>query len=222
MPDDINDDQNAPRIVSEPNEVVDGLTIRQWAEHYLTAAFAAPGGPSNPLHDPTGAAAVSFNSAGGPMYFITEAHAGLTRTFNVAHGTDVLLPIAFAEDTEGSGISPSIPNFNGTAAAEVLRVMATSHFANVTLSLDGKPVSDLEETKSGIFSAGAIQAGSVAQGFFGAAPGTSLATTGLEGYFVVLKDLAPGTHTIVSTSSFNSQFIGNGPLGTHTDIIKVT
>jgi len=156
------------------------------------------------------------------MYFITEAPKGLTRDFNVALGQDVLLPIAFAEDTEGPGIFPSIPGFNGSPAAEVRRVMATSHFDNVTLTVDGKPVNDLEETRTGIFSAGEVQAGSVAQDFFGAATGTSLGTTALEGYFVVFKGLSAGTHTIVSTSSFSSQFIGNSAVGSHTDIIHVT
>jgi hypothetical protein len=109
-------DDDVARVIAEPDERVDGLTIRQWAENYLTAAFAAPGGPSNPLHDPTGSAAVAFNS-GGKMYFITEAPKGLTRDFNVALGQDVLLPIAFAEDTEGPGIFPSIPGFKGSPAA---------------------------------------------------------------------------------------------------------
>jgi hypothetical protein len=210
-------------VITNPNAVVDGNTIRQWAEIYLTSAFNAPFVPNNnPLDDPNGTAAVAFNSSNDKMYFITEAPAGSTRAFDVPLGKDILLPIAFTEDTEGPGISPSIPNFKGPAAAEVHQVLATSHFSDVTLSVDGKQVSPLIETRTGIFSAGVVQAASVAQAFFGAAAGTSLATTGEEGYFVVLSGLSPGEHTISSTSSFDSKYLGSSSLGTHTDIINVS
>jgi hypothetical protein len=228
-PDEPDDNAAAAQVISEPDEMVDGMTIRQWAETYVKAAFAAPDGPNNPLHDPLGTAAVAFNSGGGPMYFITEAPAGAVRSFDVPLGTDVLLPFAFVEDSEGPGISASIPGFKGSFADEVRQVMATSHFGDISLTVDGKRVSELEETKSGIFSAGVVQAGSLAQDPHvfvtpagdPLATGTSLGTSGLEGYFVVLKGLSAGPHTIVSTSSFTSTFFGNSPVGTHTDTINV-
>jgi hypothetical protein len=184
------------------------------------------GGPVDSLNDPNGTVAAAINNPHSPMYFITGAPSG-DRTFNVHHGQDVFVPIGGVTDAEGPHISSSLDptKFGGpgqpTFADEVRQVLDAVKFANVKLTVDGKPITNLVETKTGIFSAGVVQPGSEAADFFGADPGASLATTGQVGYFAVLDDLSRGTHTIKSTITITDIF-HHTSTQTHTDHIIVT
>jgi hypothetical protein len=211
----------AAQVISNPDSIVDGLTIRAWSEEWLKALINSEAGKENGFNDPHGEVAEEINHSHSPMYFITGAPSGAVRTFEVHSGQDVMIPIVGVTDSEGPGINPTIPNFvpPHTFAEEVQTVLNSITFSGVTLSLDGKPVTNLQETKTGIFSAGIARAGTEAVDFFGAAPGAALATTGQEGYFAVLESLSEGTHVVKSTAT-STQF-GHITTVSHTDIIKV-
>jgi hypothetical protein len=224
-PDDQQDRLEAPNVITAPNAEVDGLTILQWSEVWLKTMIDAPAGAVNSFNDPQGTVAAAINNPNSPMYFITGVHPGdsAARTFNVQHGQDVFVPIVGITDSEGPQIAPSIPGFvpaQGSFADEVQTVLNSFQFSNLAITVDGKPVANPQETKTGLFSAGVVQAGSEAVDFFGAAPGATLSTTGQIGYFAVLDDLSRGTHTITWTVT-TTQF-GNALAQSHTDIIKVT
>jgi hypothetical protein len=218
------DDQDgvaAAQVISNPDAIVDGLTIRAWSEEWLKALINSEAGKENGFNDPHGEVAEEINHSHSPMYFITGAPSGAVRTFDVHSGQDVMIPIIGVTDSEGPGINPTIPNFvpPHTFAQEVQTVLDSITFAGVKLSVDGKPVTNLQETKTGIFSAGVARAGTEAVDFFGAVPGAALSTTGQEGYFAVLDGLSEGRHVVTSTATI-SQF-GHSSTVSHTDIIKV-
>jgi hypothetical protein len=221
--------QGPTQVVTDPDTIVDGLTIRQWSEDWLDALINTRAGNINGINDPNGKIAEEINGSHSPMYFITGAPTGAVRTFEVHLGQNVLLPIANETDSEGPQISSSLPQFSfggpgePTFADEVQQVLNSVQFSNVTLALDGMPITGLQETQTGIFSAGIARPGSEAPDLFGAAPGALLSTTGQEGYYAVFEGLSKGTHVITSSATFTV----NPPLGTssqfmqHTDIIKV-
>jgi hypothetical protein len=221
-PDNQEDRLEAPKVFTNPNAEVDGLTILQWSEVWLKTMINSPAGAVNSFNDPQGTVAAAINNPHSPMYFITGAPSG-TRTFDVQHGQDVFVPIVGVTDSEGPTINPTIPGFvpaQGTFADEVNTVLNSFQFSNLMISVDGKPVANPQETKTGIFSAGVALPGSEAVDFFGAVPGTTLSTTGQIGYFAVLDDLSRGTHKITSTVT-TTQF-GHSFTQSHTDIIRVT
>jgi hypothetical protein len=218
-------------VITDPNTVVDGRTIAQWAKTWLRTAFRSPV-DENLFNDPQGTVAGEINQNDSPMYFITAGAPSETpRTFDVPFGKDILWPIASLEDTEGPNIPPTIPGFvpsQGSFADEVNLVLDTSAFTNVIVSVDGKPVRDLQETRTDIFSAGIVQDGSVGQVFFGppgVPAGTKLYPTGLEGYWAVITGLSRGTHTLVSSSQYSSTYLPAPPtappVSIRTDIINV-
>jgi hypothetical protein len=219
----------APKVITDPNAEVHGLTIAQWSEVWIRTMVNAPEGAVDSLNDPNGTVAAAINNPHSPMYFITGAPSG-NRTFDVHHGQDVFVPIGGVTDAEGPNIPPSLDAKHGgpfggpgepSFADEVQKVLNAVKFANVTLTVDSKPITNLAETKTGIFSAGVAQPGSEATDFFGAAPGASLATTGQVGYFAVLDDLSRGTHMISSTVTITDIF-GHTVTQSHTDNIRVT
>jgi hypothetical protein len=177
----------------------------------------------NGLNDPEGTVAKAVNSSQSSMYFITAAPPGSVRTFEISEDQDVLVPIVGRTDAEGPDIAPSVPDFvpaRGSYADEVRFVLDNTTFLDVTLTVDGKAVPNLQLTSTGIFSAGVAEAGTAAVDFFGAKPGASLSTTGQIGYLAVLHDLEEGTHTVTTTSR-TSSFGQISSLQQYTDIIKV-
>jgi hypothetical protein len=213
------------QVIGDPDTVVNGRTITQWAKDWIRSAFLAPN-TENAFNDPSGSVASAFNADAGRMYFITGAPPSDVRTFDVRPGQSVLVPMNTIEDSEGPGISPTIPGFvpsMGTYADEVRTVLSTSQFTNGTVELDGRTTTDLRVLNTGIFSAGVVTAGSEAQQFFGSDPGTSLRISGDVGYWIVLKGLTPGKHTLTTSSDFSSPYFTGGSTihETRTDIINV-
>jgi hypothetical protein len=200
------------RITDDPNAVVDGQTIVQWAENWVKWAFPQPFDPNAPnaLNDPTGSIAAEFNSPSSQMYFITGDLSENTRTFNIQAGQDVLVPVNAAEDSEGPGIAPSLPRFPGTPAQAVWIHLHQlyPHFTGQSATLDGTTVKPLPILNSGIFDAGVVQAGSLGQAVVGGATGASLQYSGVAGNWVVLSNLSVGQHIFTDSSG-------------HTDILAV-
>jgi hypothetical protein len=106
--DDPNEVEDEPKVLTNPNAIVDGQTIIQWSEQWLKVVINTPAGPVNGFNDPNGTVAAAINSPNAKMYFITGDPASDTRTFNVHHGQDVFLPIVGVTDSEGPGIAPTI------------------------------------------------------------------------------------------------------------------
>ena len=142
-------DDDGARILTNPNAEVDGKTITEWSEQLLKKLINTPAGDVNGTNDPNGTVAAAINNRHSDMYFITAAPSGSVRTFNVHHDQDVFLAIVVRTDAEGPGIAPTIPDFvpPHTFAEEVQAVLDSVTFSGVSLSVDGKPVTNLQETR---------------------------------------------------------------------------
>jgi len=226
-PDNQEDRLEAPKVITDPNAEVDGRTITQWSEQWLKELIDTPAGAVNGFNDPNGTVAAAINDPHSKMYFITATHSSDARTFNVHEGQDVYLPIIGITDGEGKDINPTIgPAFGGPGqpsfADEVRMVLDDAKFTKPTLTINDKPVANLMEFRTDIFSAGFAKPGTTAIGFFGVnnPKGTQLSTTGQEGFSVVLKDLPVGQYTIITTGSSTSTFDGPQTIS-HKDIINV-
>jgi len=198
------------RALSGSDTVVRGHTIAQWAQEWTSMMIHSPLQPPNGRTDPQGIYAAQINHPGSPMYFITgdSPTSSTVRAFHVNSHQDVFLPIIGQTDMEGPGIAPTIPNFQGTPAEHVQTVLSAYTF-NATLSVDGKPVTDLLPFETGIFSSGKARPGSVATdpNSFGADPGAKLGAVGTKGYAAVLSNLSEGSHQVHFTGT--AMFFGN-------------
>jgi hypothetical protein len=208
-------------VIDDPNARVDGQTLTQWVEDYERWTFQAPAnapGYINTVNDPTGSVANALNPQGSQMFFITGAPAGAERTFYVRPGENVLVPVANAVDSEGPGIPPSIPNFQGSYADEVKQVLSNdlSSLGTGAVTLDGKTITPLPVLNTGIFSAGVAEPGSVGQLVTGANADASLQTTGVAGYFVALQHLSPGSHQLIESIGGSVTHIDNIIVGAPT------
>jgi hypothetical protein len=99
-------------VVTDPDTLVDGLTIRQWSEDWLKTLLNSPPGTINGFVDSDGQIAEEINRSHSPMYFITGAPAGAVRTFEVHLGQNVMVPIVGETDSEGPQILSSLHQFS--------------------------------------------------------------------------------------------------------------
>jgi hypothetical protein len=227
-----------PSIVTDPDAVVLGRTLTEWTALYLQWANATPASPLpagcgpettvgpcySAFYDPTGEYAEAYNP--GPLFLWTGTPASSSttcgtapvRTVNVPVGVPILFPVGAADDTEGPNgtspplIPPSIPGFvpPHTYAEEVQTVIDASSWTDVKLSVDCKPVANLQKAVITEFSAGVVAQGSEGQVTFGPTlpVGIELFPTGIAGYWVIIEGLKPGKHAISGSFSFTNEYFG--------------
>jgi hypothetical protein len=247
-----------PSIVTDPDAVVLGRTLTEWTALYLQWANATPVPPlpegcgptakvgpcDNAFHDPTGEYAEAYNP--GPIFLWTAAAdptpsstacgAAPVRTVNVPVGVPILFPIGAASDTEGPDgtspalIPPSISDFvpPHTYAEEVQKVIETSNWTDVKMSVDCNSVANLQKAVITKFSAGVVAQGSEGQVTFGPSlpVGIELFPTGIAGYWAIIEGLKPGKHAISASFSFTNKYFGctfKAPcISAHTESICVS
>ena len=135
----------------------------------------------------------------GPVFFIAGNNA--TRNFTVPAGKPVLFPLINFVDLES--VPTDDPKFS-LAEREAAASIFTSSWVNsvdkasLFASIDGNPVANpsqyLEVT--GFFDMGPVQAGSFLNVEFGIPAGTEAFPTKSAGYWLMIDDLAPGSHTL--------------------------
>jgi hypothetical protein len=94
--------------------------------------------------------------------------------------------------------------------AEVQTAVEASSWTNVKMSVDCKPVANLQESIITEFSAGVVAQGSEGQVYFtgptGLPVGAELFPTGTAGYWVIIEGLTPGKHTIITQATFINKY----------------
>ena len=189
-----------------PNTVVDGKTISAWTTDWWQWALQAPAG-QGPL-DSAESAATHYNND-GKIFFIAG---GPDATITVAAGKPILFPMVNIFDTEGPGLPPSDPGFQGSYDAASKRVTdlgqanITDAFAKITK--DGHtllnirwPLSAFFAEKSDQFAIGVPQDGSYLENLLGSALPLDDAIKDLPfsrsaGDWLMLNGLKPGTYTL--------------------------
>jgi hypothetical protein len=182
-----------PRVFS-PNAQPYGQSYGEWAADWWQWVLTQPAA-TNPLTDPTGAQCA--NNQQGPVWFLVGTTGGsANRTCTVPTGKALLFPVvnnvyaAFAFDP--SGAVPPDPREQRTEAF----VRNAAHFtaSGLTATIDGASVPNIEERyfeQSALFSV-TLPAGNL----FGLSEGFVLDPCADEGYYLMVKPLSPGRHTI--------------------------
>ena len=185
---------NANSAVMPVNSKPHGISYAEWSARHWQWLFSMPG-DEHPLAD---TAPAETNQSGkvwflGGTFTSTEEDGVIigraTRTITVPKGTSLFFPLLDVESSDIEG--------NGETEAEL---RAGSQFLadfidpdDLFLEIDGKPVTNLDKyrVQSPLFTLGPLHEGNLL--------GAPAGTTGIsvsDGYFVMLKPLSVGTHTL--------------------------
>jgi hypothetical protein len=177
-----------PASVFAPNARPYGATYSEWAAAWWTWALSQPVS-TNPVLDPTGArCAVGQN---GKVWFLAGSFGGsVERTCTVPRGKALLVPVlnfayfAFATDPPETRTEEYV-----RAQVSGFRPSVTS----LTASIDGRPVTGLERyAEDSVLFRVVLPPDNL----FGLDPGFVLDPSVDAGYYLVVKPLAPGEHTL--------------------------
>ena len=182
-----------------------GQSYSQWAADWWTWALTQPAAV-NPLLDPTGANCAQGQS--GRVWFLAGTFGGgtVTRSCTVPNGTALLFPVL----NSFSGATRTDPPEQQTEAYQRMQVTPAMRAAtNLRASIDGIPVSNIKERyfeESVVF-----RVVLPADNIFGVNRLCEPATTPEAGcvvfptvdagYYLMVKPLKPGTHTIHFTGT---------------------
>lgn len=189
--------QSVSSAVYPPGNSVSGLSYDEWSAtwwQWLLAIPTGPGNDPNPQDQPTGAVDCSLNQS-GPVWFLAGSGSGATVTrtcsANIPSTVSLMFPLINIECS-----TQDEPPFHCTDAASCRRCAASfaSNFGPATLhaSVDGVEVLSSGQgfrAQSPFFSF-TTPANNILSSAGG--PGMSVG----DGYWVMLKPLSPGQHTI--------------------------
>lgn len=198
--------------ILDPGASYEGRTIAEWTAEWWTWAWNSPSG-GDPLGDTTGALAGQNND--GPVFFVAGSNAGgsVTRTFSVAEGRALLVPmINYWENCVGDIAVSCGPGYVANPAATLLANTETYRTAttSVFLSIDGTPISDPSShwEVSGVFSGGTANAGEALTALYAGAGldivGLDISPSLVSGYYAMITGLSPGEHSVIYGGSTNA------------------
>jgi hypothetical protein len=193
-------DAQPPAAAFGVDEIVADRSQVEWSQAYLQwiAAFARD---SSPISDTTGARCAAKQE--GDVWFLatSDGIAPVVRACAVPAGKMLFVPIA--STTQRSGNREPLCESMARIAAETIAL----HVTGLALVVDGQPVDALSSHR---LATGTCFALGVRQ-----VPRQTAATTVGDGYYVMLRPLAPGAHTIAVGAKFD-----NTPLSTtyHLDV----
>ena len=178
--------------VYAPDAMVAGKCIDEWGAEWIQWTFSFPYNATNPSVDPTGHHAWDNQPAPDKVFMMPCNISGelmRERTFNVPGGVPLLIPLDAQLASEAFAPGASVDDLRAYAAG------VTASVSFLGLSVDGVEVPDLfshRETFPDPFQI------TLPNDSYGAPAGSY--TTVSDGYFVMLKPLSPGMHTIHAQS----------------------
>jgi hypothetical protein len=174
--------------VIDPDEIVFDRSQSEWSQAYLqwVATFARA---SSPVSDTSGAQCAAKQS--GDVWFLatSDGTAPVERGCAVPLGKTVFLPIASVLERSGSR-EPDCAAMARAASANL------QHVGALSLTIDGRAVDALpsyRQSSGGCFALGARQV-----------PRVDAKTAVADGYYVMLRPLPAGTHTLVVGARFDN------------------
>ena len=179
----------ASSVIVDPEDVVLDLPQAEWSQAYLQWIAAFPR-DSSPIADTSGASCAARQQ--GDVWFLatSDGTAPVVRACAVPVGKSLFVPIVSTMERSGNK-EPDCGSMARIAAEHL-----TQHVSRLTMTIDGMPVDNLashRQTSGGCFPLGLRQT-----------PRLVAATTVADGFYVMLKPLAPGPHTIVVGAKFDS------------------
>ncbi len=179
----------ASSVIVDPEDLVLDLPQAEWSQAYLQWIAAFPRG-SSPIADASGALCAARQQ--GEVWFLatSDGTAPVVRTCAVPAGKSLFVPIVSTMERSGNK-EPDCGSMARIAAEHL-----TQHVSQLTMTVDGVPVDNLashRQATGGCFPLGLRQT-----------PRLAAATTVADGFYVMLKPLAPGLHTIAVGAKFDS------------------
>jgi hypothetical protein len=177
----------------DPDTSPFGASYSEWAASWWQWVISLPVSTNPLLSDPTGEHC-SAGQTGGPVWFLAGNKG--TKSCTIPSTNAILVNAisfvycAFADDvpvgTRSIGFVRSVVGSSGVAQS-----------TGVTVSVDGKPVGGITNflVSSPIFAIDKIPA-PPSEAFFGASDANLPFSCAAQGWFVLLKPLSPGPHTI--------------------------
>lgn len=199
-------------VVEPPDKIVLGMSYGDWSAAWWQYVLKIPA-DTNPAADTSGANC-SVDQSTGPVFFLTgnfTSASSVTRDCTVPAGKTLVIPII---NSECSTLEP--PPYYGSNEGE-LRTCAVGSIDGVklkslVLTIDGKAVKDLGayRVQSPLFKFHLPN-----ENIFGLKAGNGYSVS--DGYWVIVKPLAPGSHTIHFEGT-----VRNGPFDTDLFSVDVT
>ena len=185
-----------PRIVPG-NAVIEGRTYHEWAAAWWQWALSFPPA-TNPVIDSTGASAGEGQS--GAVYFLAGTFGGtVVRNITVPPGLYFFLPVANAEWDTVPGLENPLDLPDPLSVQDLRRI--TAYSINNTVAacwIDGVRVANLANfrARSPVFSFNQDPELAAEFGY----PAPYVRTAVADGYWLMIKPLRPGRHTVRFTA----------------------
>lgn len=183
-----------PTLAADPavpvgvDEIVFDHSQVEWSQSYQQwiAGFAHD---SSPISDATGALCAAKQA--GDVWFLAASNgtAPVVRSCSIPAGKWLFVPIASTVERSGNR-EPVCDSMARIASGTI-----TGHVSRLSLVVDGQPVSDLDGHR--------LPTGTCFSLEPNLATRHPLATTVADGYYVMLKPLSPGAHTIAFGAKFD-------------------
>jgi hypothetical protein len=169
-----------------------GVSYERWTGYWWQWAYSAPPA-QNPILDKTGKyCAVAQH---GPVWFLAGSFEStpIRRTCNLPQDRAILVPIINRAGDNGGSITGDSKDMRTAIKPSM------DEATNLVLELDGRPIPDIKRNfrfKSPIFS-NSLPPNNLYDFFGFPNLGGVVHPSVADGYYVMLKPLRPGTHTLV-------------------------
>jgi hypothetical protein len=203
-----------------PHAKVNGKTLQEWSARWWQSVFAAPvfaaDGTTlvNPqLVDGDGTVAHAVSAKGGDVSFLYGAFDGQDHTrgtaahpITIPEGSSIFMPI---QNSEWSNPDTPSKESNYTTVPGNYTAAELAHFADVqtgatihlNTQIDGHVIPEAtlfaHRETAPIFSYRLPKANNIDQVFFGEDISGRVSPVAADGYYLMLRPLSPGLHTIV-------------------------
>jgi hypothetical protein len=181
-------DQRDAIAVVDADELVLDRPQSEWSQAYLQWVAAFPRG-SSPVSDTTGALCAARQE--GDVWFLasSDGTAPVVRACTIPAGRTLFVPVAAVLERSGN---------REPDCASMARVAADNlqHVNGLAMTIDGKPVDDLQghrQASGGCFALGLRQV-----------PRLAAKGAVADGFYVMLRPLPAGAHTIVVQARFDA------------------
>ncbi|MEO5690469.1 MAG: hypothetical protein ABIR54_24180 [Burkholderiaceae bacterium] len=177
-----------PVAIIDANDIVSDHSQAEWSEAYLQWIASFPRGGS-PVSDTTGA--LCARGQDGEVWFLalSDGTAPVVRRCTVPVGKTLFVPIAATMERSGNK-EPDCPSMARIAAGTL-----NQQVGRLTMAIDGLAVDNLESHRiptGDCFALGLRQT-----------PHAILKAAVADGYYVMLKPLAAGLHTVAFSARFD-------------------
>jgi len=181
-------DPRPESLVIDPDDVVLDHPQAEWAEAYLQWVAAFPRGNS-PVTDTTGALCAAKQD--GDVWFLagSDGTGPVERRCSVPQGKVLFVPVAGTVERSGNK-DPDCASLLRIAGEHLTRV------SGLSMSVDGLALYNLEsfrQATGGCFAPGLRQS-----------PRSSAKTSVADGWYVMLRPLPPGPHTLAVGARFDA------------------